>query len=150
MRSPTDVLLGSFFLVMLSVTIGFWGHAATGAPLPLFVEHTPALPDGVDTVEVDRARQLWEQGWLFVDAREAVAFEAGRIQDALSLPFAQEVEPSLRERLAKAPGLVVYCDGPDCGASRKVAARLVGLGLPSVVVMPEGYPAWKARGFPQH
>ena len=78
------------------------------------------------------------------DAREPEAYAAGHI------PGAVNVEPQASSELLKGLPqnslLVVYCDGPECGASARLAARLLETG--PVAVLPDGFPAWAAAGYP--
>ena len=46
--------------------------------------------------------------------------------------------------------LIVYCDGPTCGASNKVAAAAMAAGFRQVYVFPGGWPAWRAADLPVH
>ena len=55
------------------------------------------------------------------------------------------------ERLAngnKAAALVVYCNGPYCQASRRLAERLLAAGFSNVRRYQLGMPVWRALGGP--
>ena len=91
-------------------------------------------------------------GVIFVDARRTEKFEEGRIAGARSLAI---WEADFEERLemflnTEDPGatVFVYCKGKKCEDSHQVALRLKQAGFINVRVIHDGYPGWKANGFP--
>lgn len=151
-----DILLGALALVLLSGTIGLARNHVAKKPLPLLVPHQRALPQNVSSIPLDVARK-WHEGGeaLFVDARELVAYQEGHIPGAVHLD-AEEAEAygngrawqSVLFSLRISPRVIVYCDGPECGASERLAKRLTESGLQNISVLPDGFPGWEEAGYP--
>jgi len=106
---------------------------------------------GIPLVRAAEAERLWRQpGTLFVDVRTTPEFAHGHIPGALHLPE-EELEkrfPAMRERLASASVVVVYCGSRDCGKSLWAAIRLRNEGLRRTVIFPEGWNEWESEGWP--
>ena len=86
---------------------------------------------------------------LWIDAREPAAYAAGHIPGALALSETNWEEGLVRFVEQWEPGalVVVYCDGAECEASRRVARRLqTEFGVEKVAVLHEGWPAWIKAG----
>lgn len=80
-----------------------------------------------------------------LDVRPSVEFEAGHLPQAINIPLEQ-----LEDMLAALPKdkeIVAYCRGPYCVMSHQAVQRLKQLGY-RVRRFAEGYPEWKAAGFP--
>lgn len=89
---------------------------------------------------------------LWVDAREPAAFAAGHVPGAVALGETawEEGLADFVERWQPGVLVVVYCDGAECEASRRVARRLqTELGIAEVAVLREGWPAWQKSGRPE-
>jgi len=86
---------------------------------------------------------------LFIDVRSHDAFARGRIKGAISIPLATlgDLSDELREKIAQASNIVVYCDQPVCGDSRVAAKMLTPLAR-SVAIYPGGWNQWKKLGLP--
>lgn len=150
---PLDVVLGAVALVLLATTMGVLFNHFQPRPLPLLAPYRPALPPGVYAVSTAEGRALWSLGRVvFVDAREAERYAEGHIPGALSLPYEDAQQdpppPEILERLRRAPMVILYCDGPECRASERLALRLGQLGLRHLRVYVDGWPAWEAAGYP--
>lgn len=152
-RRLTDVLLGAIALVLLGITLGEICNGLAAAPLVIGVPYAPTLPAGASRIGIEECKRLLRQGGaVFVDAREKARFEAGHIRGALHVPPAHVLKGALPEgiwsRVQGAPLLVVYCDGPYCRGSERVATRLLELGVTPVRILADGWPAWEAAGLP--
>ena len=83
---------------------------------------------------------------ILVDGRDAVAFEAGHIPGAVSLPL-----DALKEKIAefsqqypKTKPVVTYCGSVGCPIAHLMAAALGGeYGYADVREMPGGYVEWR-------
>ena len=109
---------------------------------------TPALPaTGVNpsqpagSLGVDEALAAVGRGALWVDARPAEAFARGHARGAVALTeehWGDQLD-GLIERWNPPTPVVVYCDGGDCHASERVAARLRDAGVDPVFVLRGGW-----------
>ena len=104
----------------------------------------------IEIDDVETAKKLYDAGAVFVDARPAGVFAAGRIRGARSLP-AYEMEEHMESFLENVPPdapLVTYCSGRTCEDSHFLAEWLKEMGYTRVQVFVDGYPAWTAAGYP--
>ena len=133
-----------------------WMALAAGlsmtALLPSFAaakEEAPLSIDGATTVSVAEAKDLFDQGALFIDPRGDADFDAGRVPGAVHLPLDGGLsEESLSEVAKKDEALVFYCNGIKCGVSGKACAKAVAWGFTDVRYFREGFPGWEAAGYP--
>jgi rhodanese-related sulfurtransferase len=120
---------------------------ATAAALPvprdpgaLFVD----LPDGM-------VSSMHQAGTLFIDARRSEAYREGHISNARSIAV-WEHDADARIESLKAEGIpfdreiVVYCSGPDCHDSERLAEKLAFAGYFRLSIYRAGFPGWQARG----
>lgn len=108
-------------------------------------------------ISPEEARRILEapgqEGWSFVDVREADEFAAGHVPGARLSPRGfLEVRADLQHPkrdpwLAdRSRPLVLYCGGGH--RSALAAAVLQEMGFERVVSMAEGWAGWSARGYP--
>jgi rhodanese-related sulfurtransferase len=57
-------------------------------------------------------------------------------------------EESLSAVVAREQEVVIYCMGPRCLRSSQACAKAVSWGFTQVFYFREGFPAWKAAGYP--
>src|SRR5512141_3136506 len=103
-------------------------------------------------VSTEQLRQILTDGSAIVlDTRPRVEFDAGHIPGAHVLDVAPHEQTFAAERLAngnKEAGLVIYCNGPYCQASRRLADQLTAAGFTNVRRYQLGMPVWRALGGP--
>jgi rhodanese-related sulfurtransferase len=116
-------------------------------------EATLAEP-GQATQEVSTAqlRQILADGSAVVlDTRTRAEFDAGHIPGARNLDAAPAAAVAAVERLLegdKTKAVILYCNGPYCQASRRMAEQLVAAGFSNVRRYQLGIPVWRALGGP--
>lgn len=80
-----------------------------------------------------------------LDVRPEAEFALGHLPSALNIPW-----PALKRRLAELPNgreIVAYCRGPYCVLSFEAVALLRTRGY-AVHRLEDGFPEWRAAGFP--
>jgi rhodanese-related sulfurtransferase/biotin operon repressor len=82
---------------------------------------------------------------VVLDTRPAHEYRAGHIPGALSVPV-DELQQRLR-RLPKSQEYVAYCRGPYCVYADRAVEMLKASGR-RAQRLAEGFPEWKAAGFP--
>lgn len=118
------------------------------------IEQATLMEPGAKTGEVntDQMRHIVADGSaIVIDARPRIEFDAGHIPTARVLDTPSEGQIAAVERLTngdKAAALVVYCNGPYCQASRRLADQLVAAGFTNVRRYQLGMPVWRALGGP--
>jgi rhodanese-related sulfurtransferase len=113
----------------------------------------PVVPDLNQPIEVKlpNVKKFFDAGAaIVVDAREAPEYADGHIKGALSVPFDDAVaKPALLEPFKKVgKPIIIYCSGGDCELSKNLANNMLAAGIHKVLVFTDGYPAWKAAGYP--
>lgn len=121
--------------------------AAKPAPPP------PPPPDGL-FISLAKAKELLDHGdAVFVDARPYDDFKAGHVLGAVHIDkkyFDGAAGADIAKKNLMGQRVVVYCHGADCTDSEAVAKRLIALNLNigPVHIIKEGFPGWKAAGYP--
>ena len=114
-----------------------------------FAADSPETVAGATTVDAAKAKELFDQGVAFVDPRKDKDWAAGRIPDAIHLELHKVFnEQSLGAEVKKGDPVVFYCNGHSCLRSSEAAEAAVGWGYTKVYYFRDGFPAWKAAGYP--
>jgi rhodanese-related sulfurtransferase len=106
------------------------------------------LTDRHDLEPVDKEelrRRFEDDGVLVLDVRPSVEYAQGHIPGARSIPVEE-----LEHRLAELPPdreIVAYCRGPYCVYADEAARLLQDRGY-TVRRLTEGFPEWRAAGYP--
>jgi rhodanese-related sulfurtransferase len=106
------------------------------------VESHPITPE-VTTEELQRI--LADGSEPVLDVRQAREYAIGHIPGSINL-YEKEIEQLLERYPDKAKPLVLYCNGPFCGKSRRVSEQLVKEGYTHVRRYQLGLPVWRALG----
>jgi rhodanese-related sulfurtransferase len=99
--------------------------------------------EAVDKEEL--LRLMAEEAVIVIDTRPEVEYEQGHISSARSVPV-----ENLRRRLAELPRdveIVAYCRGPYCVYSDQAVRLLHRHGF-RARRLREGFPEWRAAGYP--
>lgn len=97
-------------------------------------------------------KDVWEahetKAALFIDARLPQEYQAGHIKGAISIPYDQREAhlQALRKMAGPQQRIIVYCDGQECGQSKKLSGYLIQQGWRNVQVFRDGFPAWQEAG----
>ncbi|HEY7141647.1 MAG TPA: rhodanese-like domain-containing protein [Methylomirabilota bacterium] len=108
-------------------------------------------------VSTEELRQvLSAQSSLVLDARPFMEYAVSHIPGALNVSAKPDVPMSVYvsdvreiERLVggdRTKSLVLYCNGPYCGKSKRLSEELLGAGFTSVRRYQLGIPVWRALG----
>ncbi len=110
---------------------------------------SPQAIPGAVTADATKAKQLFDQGALFVDVRRDSDWDNGRIPDALHLELKKVFsKESLSEEASTNDPIVIYCNGEKCLRSSKAIALAVKWGFKKLYFFRDGFPAWKQASFP--
>ena len=103
-------------------------------------------------VSTEQLRRILADGSAIVlDTRTRAEFDAGHIPGARNLDAPAGAQLTAVERMVngdKSKALVLYCNGPYCQASRRLADQLVTTGHTNVQRYQLGIPIWRALGGP--
>jgi rhodanese-related sulfurtransferase len=110
---------------------------------------SPETISGATTVDVVKAKALFDKGVIFLDIRKDKDWAAGRVPDAIHIELKKKLNAdSMSKQIKKDQQVVIYCNGPKCMRSSKASAKAVGWGFTKVFYFRDGFPAWKAAGYP--
>ena len=90
-------------------------------------------------------RRIRKDTVTIIDVRPAEEFAAGHLPGAINVPTEE-----LQRRLSKLPRnkeIIAYCRGPYCLMSYEAVETLRKCGF-KAIRLQDGYPEWKAAGFP--
>ena len=99
-------------------------------------------------ISLVQAKQLFDDGILFVDARDDVYYSKGHIQGAMKNAFLMELIVNIEARQSKAEPLVIYSSDPDNGEIEDLAYHLQDLGFTKLYVFKGGWLEWSKAGYP--
>jgi rhodanese-related sulfurtransferase len=101
--------------------------------------------------DVNLAKKLYDsQKFIFIDARSRDDYDEAHIKGAISFPvgqFDEKIEVFL-EQYSPEKAIIIYCSGRTCEDSHKLAQLLLAFGYTQINVFIDGYPGWKAEGYP--
>ena len=147
---------------MSGKAIAIASHFAIFAFVPFVaqaVEETPMSIPGGTFASVEQAKEQFDQGAVFVDARVAAEYAEKHVKGAINAvyketyPRVAKTDPADAFDIAKLPPdkakpLVFYCNGSPCWKGYKGAEVAIKSGYKQVYWFRDGVPAWVAKGFP--
>ena len=140
----------------LSCLIGFGSNLARNNSIPWLAQEL-VLAESIDTnsnepvltaISLDQAKSFFDDGILFLDARDEGYYDAGHIKGAMRNLFLFELIFKIEEKQSKSDPLVVYCGDPGCGDSEDLAYDLQGEGFNKLYVFKGGWLEWSAASYP--
>ncbi len=113
------------------------------------IEESPLQVSGVTTIDVAKAKVLFDTGVPFVDVRNDKDWKAGRIPGAVHLEYVTDYSVrALSAILKKDKNVVFYCTGSKCLHSAQAAQKAVEWGFKNVFYFRDGLVAWQGEAFP--
>lgn len=111
---------------------------------------SPEQIAGAVSVDAPKAKELFDEGVIFVDVRSDKDWNAGRVPDAEHLNIKTDfTEENLGKIFAsKDDPMVIYCNGEKCLRSSKASKMAVDWGYTNVYYFRDGFPAWKSENYP--
>jgi adenylate cyclase len=104
--------------------------------------------DGARTIELAEAKQLQEEGVIFIDVRSR-SYPIAHIPSAVWLDYKTKLTAEdLAEVAEKDERIVFYCDGTNCHKSANASAKALIWGYTNVLYFAGGMPAWSEAGYP--
>ena len=97
----------------------------------------------VTTEEIQRI--LASKSEPLLDVRSAQEYAIAHIPGSINL-YEKEIERVTQAYPDKAARMVLYCNGPYCGKSKRLSEQLVTLGYTNVRRYQLGLPVWRALG----
>lgn len=124
--------------------LGFAQNAEAGKLLSDFYNSRHQL----EPVSMEELRKrMAAEDVIVLDVRPDEEYQRGHIHKALSIPIDQLAERM--KELSSDKEIIAYCRGPLCVFADEAVALLKGSGF-KAKRLKEGFPDWKAEGFPVH
>jgi adenylate cyclase len=126
------------------------GLARAGVPETGADENvSPLEVAGTTTVDATTAKALLDRNVPFVDVRGEGSWADGHILGAVHLDLKEDfTEAALAQVVGRDQEVVIYCMGPRCLLSSEACKQAAAWGFRKVYYFREGFPAWKAAGYP--
>jgi rhodanese-related sulfurtransferase len=140
-RTPTLILLGTSLLLFAPFPLAALQSQPTIWQVTLG-EQSPVTPE----ITTEEMQQLLQAGGTPVlDVRSAQEYANAHIPGSINL-YEKEVEQIARAYPDKSAAIVLYCNGPFCGKSKRLSQELVSRGYTNVRRYQLGLPVWRALG----
>lgn len=133
-------------IVLVSAVLGIAVNAARPGGISL---KTPPVPASGKPMGFEEVWQAFDEGKsVFIDARPAPEYIDGHIRGAVNVPHLERQKhlPGLLRAHPPDTHLIVYCDGLECEASKRLSGFLLQHGWRNVYVFTDGFPAWLDAG----
>lgn len=148
----------SVFLTGLAVLIGLGSNAVRPDGIPWLAKKldtatsidpaTESTEPFLAAVSLEQAKSMYDQGVLFIDAREKEYYAQGHIKGAWENAFLFELVFNLEAKQGKDKPFVIYCSDDGCGSSEDLAYDLQSQGFTKIYVFKGGWYAWTEAGYP--
>ena len=144
------------FFVVISIFLSFSSNLVRKDSIP-FLAKKLEITEDIDldndetiliAISLDKAKDFFENGVLFIDARDEVYYNDGHIKNAMKNVFLMELIFNIEEKQTKEDPIVVYCGDPGCGDSEDLAYDLQNEGFKKLFVFKGGWLEWSAANYP--
>jgi rhodanese-related sulfurtransferase len=100
-------------------------------------------------INLKNAHILYNNGLIFVDARNHEDYLKNHIKNSINIPFYQFEEYSTElKKIKKENPFVIYCNGKDCDMSDLLADALFEMGYRKIYLFVGGWEEWEAARYP--
>lgn len=150
-RRFSDVFLKALIIFSLSLAFGIAYLMAISNKIP---PQSQAIPVQQKTkykeIDLAKAKERFDQGWLFVDARSQLSWKEKHIKGAICFPAGEFLQRIIEfeKNYPKETKMVVYCAGVGCSSSYFLAERLAERGYKNIEVFYGGWNQWIQANYP--
>jgi rhodanese-related sulfurtransferase len=110
---------------------------------------SPEQVDGAETIDVTRAKELFDDGVKFIDVRNPRLYARRHIPGAHHLDLKNVFDEQTLTAVAnKDEPIVIYCSGVKCSRSYRASEKAVSWGYSKVKYFRGGIVDWRDAGFP--
>lgn len=141
-HSPARGSLLAQVVLLLSLTSLAGAQARPTVSQVTLGEANPTTPE----ISTEELQHILQDGSAPVlDVRSAQEYAIAHIPGSVNF-YEKELKQILRTYPATTTALVLYCNGPFCGKSRRLSEQLVQRGYTNVRRYQLGLPVWRALG----
>lgn len=146
-------VLEALGLLVLGAVVGLAGNALSPRGMALTLSGQPPwIDERIRMLTLEEGKALFQQGAIFVDARNEAEFLKAHIDGAFHLDVeSPDKDRLIVERLDMLPRdlpIVTYCDSQECGLSKHLAEDLLDFGFTNVSVFKPGWNEWVKENLP--
>lgn len=155
-----QIIQQSLILLLASILIGLSVNAVRPNGLSFRADELPQLESTgpnledvsesvIATISLEQAKEFYDKGTPFVDARGGEYFHEGHIKGAIPSDNFMEMIFTLDSLLGdRTAPVVTYCDGNECGSSEELAYDLQASGFTKIYVFIGGWSDWSNANYP--
>ncbi|MBC8216342.1 MAG: rhodanese-like domain-containing protein [Candidatus Marinimicrobia bacterium] len=151
-------LFQAFIIMVVSIIVAVSVNAFHPGAIPFFAKEIKTVNSHIELIENDEtaliqyisleiARSLYDEGILFVDARDIAYYNEGHIPGALSNENFMKLLFTIDSLQTRTDIVITYCNGDDCGSSEDLAYDLLDSGFSNVMVFVDGWSEWVNVGY---
>ncbi|MEK9136726.1 MAG: rhodanese-like domain-containing protein [Bacteroidota bacterium] len=138
--------LAPFSLLAAMVSMATAGLAAAQQKVNIYQTTLQEANQATPEITTEELRKILASGSEPVfDVRSAKEYAIGHIPGSINL-YEKEVEQIVQLYPDKEAHIVLYCNGPFCGKSKRTAEHLAKLGYRNIKRYQLGIPVWRALG----
>jgi rhodanese-related sulfurtransferase len=100
------------------------------------------------TIDIEKAKELWDSGVLFVDSRSASNYNSGHIPGAINIDVRKNFEAEFSNQVSKDQEVVIYCSGRGCTRSISAINIATSLGYQKLYRFKDGIAGWTFANLP--
>lgn len=127
--------------------LGFFAIATVSAEKSEY--RSPEQVEGAISTSVIQAKELYDQGAVFIDVRNPRLYAKKHIPGAFHLDLKYDFdEEKLAAITRKDQPIVIYCSGVKCSRSYRACEKAVSWGYSKVHYFRGGIVDWKKAGYP--
>ncbi|MCH7764281.1 MAG: rhodanese-like domain-containing protein [Candidatus Marinimicrobia bacterium] len=141
-------------LILVSLVVGIITNSIRSDGISFFAKEIEVAEDINDVsgepvaITLTQAKELFDQGVIFIDARDDEYFADGHIKNAWNSGFFMELMFRLDSLQSRNDPVVVYCSDDECGSSEELAYDLYNEGFNKLMVFQGGWIEWTGIGYP--
>ena len=139
--------------IFSSLALAGWMAALCLAAMPVNAGNpdyrSPENVEGAVTIDVQRAKEMFDEGAKFIDVRSPRLYARRHIPGVHHLDLKHVFdEQSLAAVAARDEPIVIYCSGVKCSRSYRASEKAVSWGFSKVFYFRGGIADWRKAGYP--
>ena len=150
-----NYLKQAIVIIVCSAIVGIIFNFFRSEGIPFFAEKLSEYSNSsetgefvIETIDIEIAKILFDEGVIFVDARDEISFIEGHIRGAQSvIEYEKMVDVIFNKQGFNSP-IIVYCDDDECGLSEEMAYQLQSEGFSKIYVFGGGWNQWEKSELP--
>ena len=93
-------------------------------------------------IDLELAKNLFEENTLFVDARAEEFYNEGHIPNAICFDDFDLLVENLENTIGLDDQFIIYCSDSDCGSSEDLSYELQSYGYNNILLFKGGWKEW--------